>query len=182
MFLKKTYSPYTFAETGFNATWAQMTGQWYQYGGGMQGWGKRFGATIADTEGRALIQSFALSSVLHQDPRYFPSQKNGLIPRAWYAGTRVLVTKNDHGQATLNTSEICGALFASSLENAYYPTADRGFSETMTRYVGAIGSDATTNLLREFWPDIKRILWRHSPRKIREIENRVPGAGEQPCR
>jgi len=59
-----------------------MTGQWYQYGGGMQGWGKRFGATLADTEGRSLIQSFAFSSVLHQDPRYFPSQKKGLIPRA----------------------------------------------------------------------------------------------------
>lgn len=182
MFLHKTYSPYTFAETGFNATWAQMTGQWYQYGGGMQGWGKRFGATLADTEGRSLIQSFALSSILQQDPRYFPSQKKGLIPRAWHAGTRVLVTRNDRGQPTFNTSEIFGALFVSSLENAYYPRSDRGFSDTMNRYIGAIGSDATTNLLREFWPDMKRILRKHSPKKIREIEDRFPGAQKPVCR
>jgi len=182
LLLNKTYSPYTVAGTAFNATWAQMTGQWYQYGGGMQGWGKRFGATLADTEGRALIQSFALSSVLRQDPRYFHSFKKGLIPRAWYAGTRVLVTRNDQGQSTLNTSELLGALFASSLENAYYPSSDRGFNQTMTRYIGAIGSDATTNLLREFWPDIRRILRRHSPERIKQIEDRIPGASKAVCR
>jgi hypothetical protein len=77
IFLKRTYSPYTFASAAANATWAQMWGQWYQYGGGMQGWGKRFGATLADTEGRSFIQTFALSSLLHQDPRYFPAKKTG---------------------------------------------------------------------------------------------------------
>ncbi len=61
----------------------------------MQGWGKRLGATLADTESRRFIQNFVLASLLHEDPRYFPSGKNGLVARAWYAATRVLVTRDD---------------------------------------------------------------------------------------
>lgn len=174
LFLKSTYSPYTFAGGAANATWAQMTGQWYQYGGGMQGWGKRFGASLADAEARKLIQGFALASLLHQDPRYFPAAKKGFIPRGWYAATRVLVAKKDDGGATFNSAGILGALFTSSLENAYYPWGDRGFGDTMSRFIGAIGSDATTNLLREFWPDIKRIFRKHESEKMKKIEEKIP--------
>ena len=49
LFLRRTYSPYTFVTAAAEATWAQMWAQWPDYGGGMPGWGKRFGATLADT-------------------------------------------------------------------------------------------------------------------------------------
>jgi len=81
LFLKQTYSPYTFASAAFEATEAQATDQWPHYGGGMQGWGKRFGATVANTESRRFIQGFALSTMLHQDPRYFYSPKRTFFPR-----------------------------------------------------------------------------------------------------
>jgi hypothetical protein len=35
LFVKQTYSPYTFASAGFEATWVQATAQWPQYGGGI---------------------------------------------------------------------------------------------------------------------------------------------------
>ena len=72
-------------------------GQWPSYGDGAQGWAKRFAATLADTESRRFIQTYALSTILHQDPRYFPSGKRALIARVWYSTTRVVVTKNDNG-------------------------------------------------------------------------------------
>src|SRR5438046_7709419 len=150
LFLQRTYSPYTFASAAAEATWAQMWAQWPDYGGGMPGWGKRFGATLADTESRRFVQTFLLSTLLHQDPRYFRSAKKGLIPRSWYAATRVLVTRDDDGDSTFNTSEFLGTLLTSSLQNAYYPDSDRGFPNTMTRFVGALGSDTTTNIIREF--------------------------------
>jgi hypothetical protein len=52
LFARQTYSPYTLISAGFQATWAQATAQWPQYGGGTREWGKRFGATLADTESR----------------------------------------------------------------------------------------------------------------------------------
>jgi hypothetical protein len=67
----------------------------------------------------------------------------------------VLIAKNDRGESAFNSSEILGARCTGSLENAYYPQHDRGLGETMSRFVGFLGSDATSNLLREFWPDIQ---------------------------
>ena len=173
LFLERTYSPYTFVSAAAEATWAQIWAQWPEYGGGMQGWGKRLGATLADTESRRFIQTFFLSAVLCQDPRYFYSRKKGFFPRGWYAATRVLVTRNDDGDNTFNSSEFLGALFTSSLQNAYYPRSERTFGNTMNRFAGALGSDATSNLLREFWPDIRRIFRKHAPEKVRKIEDKV---------
>ncbi len=174
--IKRAYSPYTFASVAFDAGWAHATGQWSQYGGGLQGWGKRYGATLADVEARNFLQSFVLATLLHQDPRYFPSRDRGVFRRAWYAGTRVLITRSDNGASVANTSELIGVALTSSLQNAYYPSDKRGLDDTFNRYLGALESDATANLLREFWPDIKQLFQRHSPKPVRSIGERLPAA------
>lgn len=140
----------------------------------MPGWGKRFGATLADTESRRFIQGFVLSSLLHQEPRYFLSGRSSFLGRAWYAATRVLVTKGDSGLSEFNSSELLGALATSSLQNAYYPSRSRTLDGTMSRFTGALGSDAASNLLHEFAPDLKRIFRRHAPKTIKEIEQKIP--------
>jgi hypothetical protein len=165
LFLTSTYSPYTFASAAFQATEAQATGQWPHYGGGMQGWGKRLGATLANTESRRFIQGF---------PRYFAAPKKRFFSRAWYSATRVVITKNDNGNSTFNTSEFLGALFTSALQNSYYPKHDRTLGDTMNRFGGALSSDATGYLLREFTPDMKRLFRKHAPKKILKIEEKLP--------
>ena len=149
-------------------------GQWPHYGGGMEGWGKRFGATLANTESRRFIQGFALSTILHQDPRYFYSPNRRFFPRVWHSVTRVVITKNDQGDSTFNTSEFLGALFSSALQNSYYPRHDRNLGDTMNRFSGALSSDAIDDLLREFTPDMKRLFRKHAPKKILKIEEKLP--------
>jgi hypothetical protein len=174
LFLKQTHSPSTFMSATFQATLDQAQDQWPEYGGGMQGWGKRFGATLADTESRRFIQTVVLSTILHRDPRYFLSYKRSLVSRSWYAVTRVVITRNDRGDNTFNTPEFLGALFTSSLQNSYYPSRDRNFGETMSRFTGALSSDAIGDLQHEFMPDIKRLFRKHAPKEIRKIEDKLP--------
>lgn len=174
LFLKQTHSPSTFVSATFQATLDQAQDQWPEYGGGMQGWGKRFGTTLADTESRRFIQTVALSTILHQDPRYFPSHRRSLISRSWYAATRVVITRNDSGNNTFNTSELLGTLFTSSLQNSYYPRRERNFSETMNRFTGALSSDAIGDLQHEFMPDIKRLFRKHAPKEVQKIEEKLP--------
>lgn len=169
-----TYSPFTFATVTLNAGWAQMMGDWPTYGGGMEGFGKRFGATLANTEASGFFKIYLLPTVLHQDPRYFRSSSKGVKARAWYAATRVIITRHDDGDNTFNSSEIVGTAFSAALTNAYYPRRDRGFSDTMSRIGGTLFSDASANLLREFWPDIRRALRKHEPDRMKRIENRLP--------
>jgi hypothetical protein len=179
VFLHQTYSPYTFASAAYGATWAQAFAQWPQYGGGVEGWGKRFGATLADTESRRFIQGYVLSSALHQDPRYFPSGKREIVDRAWYAATRVLITRSDRGINVLNTSELFGTLATSSLQDAYYPRPYRTFGNTMSRFAGALSSDATSDMLKEFTPDLKRFYHAHAPQKLQRLVGRCPIVGKE---
>jgi hypothetical protein len=177
-FVRQTYSPYTFVTAAFEATWAQMLAEWPEYGGGMEGWGKRFGTELANTESRRFFRTFLLATLFHQDPRYFPSGKETFVGRSWYAATRVLVTRSDHGVSQFNASEVLAALFASGLENAYYPDKDRAVGNTMARFAGAIGADAATDGLHEFAPDLRRLFHRHAPRKIQQMEQKLPGPPE----
>ena len=174
LFLKQTHSPSTFVSAAFQATLDQAQDQWPEYGGGVQGWGKRLGATLADTESRRFIQTVVLSTILHQDPRYFPSRKRSLISRSWYAATRVVITRSDSGNNTFNTSEFLGTLLTSSLQNSYYPRQDRNIGETMNRFSGALSSDAIGDLQHEFTPDLNRLFRKHAPKEILKLEEKLP--------
>jgi len=66
------------------------------------------------------------------------------------------------------------SLFTSALQNAYYPRHDRTFGDIMNRFGGALSSDAITDLLREFTPDMKRLFRKHAPKKILKIEEKLP--------
>lgn len=173
-FLHSTYAPYTFTTVLLSSTYSQMVGDWPSYGGGMEGFGKRFGATLADTEAANFFKVFLLPTVLHQDPRYFPSHKQGILPRVKYSASRVLITRKDSGRQTFNTSEVVGTLFTKSVTNAYYPDRDRGFTETLSRSFGSLASDAGTNMLREFWPDIRKLFVKHEPERMKKWEKRMP--------
>ncbi len=173
-FTRQLYSPYTFVSAGMNATYQQMTGDPYQFGGGMEGWGKRFGTSLASMESGRFFNRFLFPVVFHQDPRYFPAKPHTrFLRRVWYAGTRVLVTRADSGRSQFNYSEVFGDLCTVALANAYYPRRENGFGDTMNRFSGALLSNAGSNVTREFWPDIKRIFRRHEPKRIQDIQERI---------
>jgi hypothetical protein len=173
--MRQTYSPYTFIGVAFDAGFAHMTNDWPGYGMGMQGYGKRYGALLADREAQTFFSSFMFASVLHQDPRYFRmGPGHSVWERAAYAASRVLVTRSASGGSTPNSSLWMGTLLARSLTNAYYPSQERGFSDTMSRVSGSLLSTAQTNLTREFLPDLVKIFHKHEPEKMKELEEKMP--------
>jgi len=170
VFVRYTYSPYTFAGAGFNAGLAQATGGWHSYGGGMEGYGKRYGAALADTESGAFFGGFLFPVLLHEDPRYFRSTSQNTKPRIGYALSRVLVTRDVRGNRTPNLSLIMGVFASSGLANAYYPRENRGFGDTAARAGNGLLGTAEMNLLREFWPDISRKFRKHEPKRLQKLE------------
>ncbi len=170
VFVQYTYSPYTFAGAAFDAGLAQAAGAWYSYGGGMEGYGKRYGASLADSESGAFFGRFLFPVLLHQDPRYLRSTSLHTKPRIGYALSRVLVTHDDSGNKQANFSLILSVFAASGMSNAYYPREDRGWGDTAVRAGGGFLSVAEMNLLREFWPDIMRRFRKHEPRRIQRLE------------
>jgi len=191
VFVRHTYSPYTFGAAAFNAGIAQATGAWRSYGGGMEGYGKRFGAALADNESGELLGRFVFPALLHQDPRYLRAGQGGTGHRIGYAVTRILVTRGDSGNKQVNASLLLSAFASAGLANTYYPREERGPGDTMARAGGGLLSTAGMNILREFWPDIRAKFRKHEPEKVRKMEQKPAvhklermvqtAVGESPC-
>jgi len=168
IFARSTYSPYTFLSAAFDAGWAEVTGDSREYGWGPDGYGRRYGAALADSESGIFFGRFLFPVLYKQDSRYFRKGKGAVIRRFLYAASRVVITRNDQGESVANMSNVCGTLSASALSNAYYPENRRGVERTFVRMANGLASEAETNLFREFWPDIRQ---RFLPKRIQQMKS-----------
>ena len=125
------------------------------FGQGLKGYGHRYITALADQDlGNMLTEGF-LPSLLHEDPRFFRKGTGGGWSRAGYAASRVLVTRTDKDTWRFNTSEFLGNGIVAAAGNLYYPDARSG-PDTALRMFSQIGTDAISNVLKEFWPDVKK--------------------------
>lgn len=125
------------------------------FGQGLQGYAKRYAANVADQDIGNFMTEAIMPTLLHEDPRYFRKGSGPVNKRVVYAATRVFITKTDKGTASFNFAEFLGNGTVAALGNAYYPDA-KGFSPTAQRMFTQIGTDAISQILKEFWPDVKR--------------------------
>lgn len=129
------------------------------FGQGLKGYARRYVSAVADQDIGNFMTEAIWPTLLHEDPRYFQKLTGSFKSRLLYASTRVLVGRTDKGNWQFNFAEFIGNGTVAALGNAYYPDA-RGFSPTMQRMFTQIGTDAISNVLKEFWPDMKR-KWFH---------------------
>jgi hypothetical protein len=143
--------PVTFLIVAASAGVEQAQNHFIEYGQGMQGYAKRFGANYADTVSGTFIGGAILPSLLKQDPRYFYKGTGSAESRAAYAIAASVICKGDNGRWQPNYSSILGSLAAGGISNLYYPSNDRnGVGLTFTNAAIGIASNAVTNLLQEF--------------------------------
>ena len=125
------------------------------FGQGGKGYAKRYGAVFADGAISTYISEAILPAMLHEDPRFFRLGEGTKWHRIAYAFTRVLVTKTDAGTERFNNSEIFGNIIAAGISNLYYPADSRSVGVTFEKFGVGVISDASFNVLKEFWPDMK---------------------------
>lgn len=147
--LKVARDPVTIAGVGFLAG-LQQAGDRLNYGQGMRGYGKRFGATAAGNFTNIMVGGAILPSVLHQDPRYFYKGTGTPSSRIRYALMHPFVCKGDNGKWQPNYSSLGGDLSSAALSNAYYPKADRGAGLLLTSFAIDTGARVAVSLAQEF--------------------------------
>ena len=157
---RRTYSPWTFVGAAWDAGISQATSGHEAYGQGMNGYGKRFGASVADDESGLIFGSYLLPTIFHQDPRYFRRPELPFFQRGLYSVSRVFLTRTDSGRTAVNISYLGGSLIGTSIANTYYPFNERGISNTFIRFGSGILSTAGMNVWHEFWPDFRDKLKR----------------------
>jgi hypothetical protein len=140
-------------------------GQWNNsnpsFGQGWAGYGKRVGTSYADQAIGNMMTEGLFPSMLHEDPRYFRRGYGSVWSRTVYAATRVFVTRTDSGGSRFNFSELLGNATGTAISNAYYPD-NRTVGDNVEKLASQIGIDAFSQVLKEFWPDIKRKVFHGS--------------------
>lgn len=142
--------PVTFLTTGAIAGAEQYKDVFPSFGGGLEGFAKRYGAAYATHASGELLTRAVFPSMFHTDPRYFIMGHGGTKERAEHAIASTFVTRGDNGSRKVNYPEILGAFSAAALSNAYFPSQERGVNLVLINGFGDLGGDVLDNLLREF--------------------------------
>jgi hypothetical protein len=153
-FKDSTDYPIFFLAAGL-AGLAQLTDEHDAFGQGLKGYGRRLGGALGDQVIGNFLTESVMPSLLHEDPRYFRRGRGGVWSRTGYAASRVFVARNDHGKWTFNLAEVGGNAIGAAIANAYYPR-ERSLGDNVQRFSSQMATDAFSQILKEFWPDIKR--------------------------
>lgn len=190
LFFKSAFDPATIAVVGFQAGLSQAQDEFPAYGQGAAGYGKRFGASLADEVSAGFWSNYAYPALLKEDPRYFRLGEGGFRRRFIYSVKQEFVCHTDRGGRSFAFSNVLGAVTSGAISNLYYPgnslirtipaTAttpaipvyenDRGVALTLSRTAIALGYGTIGGLFDEFWPDIHNKLFQ----KHKEPAAKVP--------
>lgn len=155
-----TFDWFVYPFIGVQAAIAQAQNSPKEYGQGWNAYGLRYGQAFGDNGIGNYMTSAVFPTILHQDPRYYQLGHGGIKRRTWYAVSRMFVTRGDDGHEEFNCSEICGNAVNAAISRSYHVDQERDAGDAAITWWTQIGWDAASNVSKEFWPDIKRWLWK----------------------
>jgi len=147
---RSTLDPVNIVLNGVNAGLEQAENAFGRYGQGAQGYGKRLGASLADSATSTFIGGYILPSLLKQDPRYFYKGTGSVKSRVLYAIAMSVVARGDNQRWQPNYSGILGSLAGGGISNLYYPPNDRGVGLVFEGTGIGIAATAASNIFQEF--------------------------------
>jgi hypothetical protein len=159
LFGYRNVDPSSFAKSAVTAGLAQWRNKPSEWGQGMEGYGKRYGHRLANRGAESVI-GFTVAAVFHQDARYFRNPTGTIRHRLWHSVSQTFVTRTDGGGKTFSAWRFAGNYGGQFVTNAWRPERQTGVGDTMLRGTISIGYDAASNVFKEFWPDIRKRIFK----------------------
>jgi hypothetical protein len=177
LFFKSAFDPWPFLLAAVLAGTNQAQNSFPEWGQGVQGYAKRFGASYGDYFIGNFLGNAVLASALHEDPRYYQKGTGSYTRRALWAATGTVWCKRDSGTWGPNYANFVGNLMGSAVSNVYYPASDRTVSGTITRGLSVTAQGIIGSEVIEFWPDIVRHHQRKEAEKLAK-KNGLPSSSQ----
>ncbi len=137
----------------------QLTNANPSFGQGVKGYAHYFVTSYADWTIGDYMTEAIFPVTFHQDPRYFRKGTGSGFRRLTYAMGQIFWTHTDSGGHMFNFSEIGGNAAAAAISQAYYPDS-RDAASAGSKLGIQIGVDMASNVMKEFYPDLRRWLSR----------------------
>jgi len=126
------------------------------YGSGFMGVMKLTGYGLAEDAQGEFFQTYAIPSLLHQDPRYHRMPTASVKRRVWHAVEHTFVSQHDDGTRMPNYATLGTYVISAELSNLYVPGLQRDVRSTARRITVGIATDPTGAIVAEFLPDVAR--------------------------
>jgi hypothetical protein len=166
LFYKSAFDPVELSVVGLQAGVSQAEDEFPEYGQGAAGFGKRYGATLADEVSSGFFANYFYPVLLKEDPRYFRLGEGSVTHRLGYSLLQEVYCRTDAGGRSFAWSNVLGAFTAGGISNVYYPAAERGLGLTMSRSAISIGYGSLGGLVDEFYPDIAHWLFHRHEKAV----------------
>jgi hypothetical protein len=161
-YLLGTFGPGAMAGVGVHTALANLKDTPTEWGQGPKGFADRLGNEYAHHIIRETLECGA-SIVLHEDDRYLPSGQTGFWNRTKYAVSSTLLARRDNGQRTFALARMSAAAGAAFITRAWQPASTSGPASAASNFGFIVAQNAGMNVIREFWPDLKRHFQRSKP-------------------
>jgi hypothetical protein len=179
LFFRSAIDPWPFLLAAVLAGTNQAENSFPEYGQGVQGYAKRFGASYGDYFFGNFLGNAVLASALREDPRYYQKGTGSYTRRALWAASGTIWCKRDSGTWGPNYANVVGNLMGAAVSNVYYPASNRTVGGTISRGFSVTAQGIIGSEVIEFWPDIVRHHRRKEAEKLAR-KNGVP-SGSQPA-
>jgi hypothetical protein len=182
LFAKQSIDPVSLGIIGLQAGLSQAEDEFPAYRQGAVGYGKRYGASLADSLSSGFFSNYFYPTLLKQDPRYFRlGEGHSVAHRLFFGARQEFWCHDDKGKNVVNWSSILGSFTSGAVSNLYYPGRtlisvtpatstspaipnyedDRGVTLTLSRSAIALAYGMAGGVFDEFWPDIHAMLRKH---------------------
>jgi hypothetical protein len=159
-YLKHTYGPKAFVKAGGSAAWSQWRDTPVEWGQGGDGYGRR----LASSHGRRVIKNtidLGVANLRGEVLRYSRCQCDGFWARTRHALKYTFLRQaSSGGGTTLAFGRIAGSYGSGMASLLWYPDSRNNLGDGFRRGTTCLGFDVSKNVFREFWPDIKKKLFR----------------------
>jgi hypothetical protein len=140
---------------GWNTAWNTPE----EWGRSWSGFGKRYLQREADVAISNSMEA-GFGAIWGEDPRYVPSGRRGIWARARYAMKTSVLAQRPDGHLAPAWGRYAGNVFNNLIENAWLPPSVTTVEGTIKRSAGGIVSRLGGNLWEEFWPDVRRRVFK----------------------
>ena len=159
-FAVSTAGPVSLLAAGpLSAGWGTMLNKPKEYGTHWAGFGQRYGMRLTGISTGNAIEG-ALGALWGEDPRYFPSPRRGFGTRTKYVIQSSFLAPYHDGQWHPAYARYLGNVGNNFLSNTWRVPSERGVGDALLRCVWGLTGDLAGNAFSEFWPDVKRRLFR----------------------
>jgi|SRR6185436_6155015 len=142
-----------------SAGWQTAWNQPEEWGQSWSGFGKRYLAREADVAIANTIEA-GLGAIWGEDPRFVPSRRKGIWPRAGFAIKTTFVAPGRDGKLRPAWGRYAGKIGKNFIENEWLPPSAHTTQQMLLRAAQGFTGRMLGNLWDEFWPDVRRRLGR----------------------